>query len=184
MKALKQNGNTIIMFLIEVVVGILLLVDPLNFTSGIIIIAGIALMVCGLVSVIQYFRCEPQEAAVGQLLAKGLIFLLAGAFCTFNSQWFIVTFPIIAVLYGIGILLMGVGKLQTAVDLLRFKNKKWWWCAISAAVSVICGIVIVMNPFTTTVVLWQFTGISLLVEAIFDIVTLFVSRKNNVGEEE
>lgn len=183
MKALKQNGNTMIMFLIEAVVGILLLIDPVKFTSGIIIIAGIALMICGLVSVIRYFRSDPREAAVGQLLAKGIIFLLAGAFCTFNSEWFIVTFPIIAVLYGIGILLMGVGKLQTAVDLLRMKNKKWWWSAISAAISVISALVIILNPFTTTVVLWQFTGISLLVEAVFDIITLFVSRKNNAGAE-
>jgi uncharacterized membrane protein HdeD (DUF308 family) len=183
MKALKQNGNTVIMFLIEAVVGILLLVDPLNFTSGIIMIAGIALMICGLVRVIQYFRSEPQEAAVGQLLAKGIIYLLAGAFCTFNSEWFIVTFPIIAILYGIGILLIGVGKLQTTMDLLRLKNKKWWWSAISAAISVTCALVIILNPFTTTVVLWRFTGISLLVEAVFDIITLFVSRKNNFGTE-
>lgn len=116
-------------------------------------------------------------------MAKGLIFLLAGAFCTFDFEWFIVTFPIIAILYGIGILLMGVGKLQTAVDLLRLKNKKWWWSAISAAISVICALVIILNPFATTVVLWQFTGISLLVEAVFDIVTLFLSRKNNVSAE-
>lgn len=183
MKALKQNGNTIVMFLIETVVGILLLVDPLKFTSGIIIISGIALMICGLVSAIQYFRSAPQEAAVGQLLAKGIIFLLAGAFCTFDSEWFIVTFPIIAILYGIGILLMGIGKLQTSVDLLRLKNKKWWWSAISAAISVLCALVIILNPFTTTVVLWQFTGISLLVEAVFDIITLVVSRKNNVDAE-
>lgn len=78
----------------------------------------------------------------------------------------------------------GIGKLQTAVDLLRLKNEKWWWRAISAAISVICAFVIILNPFTTTVVLWQFTGISLLVEAVFDIVTLFVNRKNNVSAEE
>lgn len=87
MKTFKQNGNTIVMLLIEVVVGVLLLIDPLNFTSGIIMIAGIALMLCGLVSVIRYFRCDPREAAVGQLLAKGITFLLVGAFCIFDFEY-------------------------------------------------------------------------------------------------
>lgn len=184
MKSLKQNGNILIMCLIEAVVGILLLVDPLRFTAGIIIAAGIVLMLCGLVNVIRYFRCAPEEAALGQLLAKGLVFLLAGACGTFKSQWFIVTFPVIAVLYGVAVLLIGIGKLQTAVDMLRLKNKKWWWRAISAAVSLICAVVIILNPFTSSVVLWQFTGISLLVEAVFDIITLFAGNNNNGSAKE
>lgn len=74
--------------------------------------------------------------------------------------------------------------MQTGVDLLRLKNNKWWWSAISAAISVICALVIILNPFTTTVVLWRFTGVSLLGQAVFDIIPLFVSRKIMITQKD
>ncbi len=121
MKPLKQNGNAIIMCIIEVVAGILLLVNPVGFTAGIIIATGIALMASGLLNVIRYFRSSPVEAAAGQLLMRGLIALLAGAFCAFNPEWFIVTFPMIAILYGVAVLIGGLSKVQITMDMLRAK---------------------------------------------------------------
>ncbi len=183
MKTLKQNGNTIIMCIIEVAAGILLLVDPAGFTAGIIIAAGIALIASGLLHVIRYFRSSPEEAAAGQLLARGLVALLSGAFCVFQSEWFIITFPVIAILYGVAVLIGGLSKIQITTDMLRSKNSKWWWGAISAAISIICAFVIIRNPFSSTVVLWWFTGISLIVEAVFDMVTLIMRRKIDRGNE-
>lgn len=177
MKTLKQNGNAIILCIIEVVVGILLLINPVGFTAGIIIAAGVALMVDGLLNVIRYFKSAPAEAAAGQLLMRGLITLLAGAFCTFNPEWFIATFPMIAILYGVAVLVGGLSKVQITMDMLRAKNPKWWWGAISAAISIICAFIMIKNPFSSTVALWWFTGISLIVEAVFDLVTLIMSRK-------
>ncbi len=178
MKTLKQNGNTIIMCIIEVLVGILLLINPVGLTASIIIAAGVALMVDGMLNVIRYFRSTPEEAAAGQLLMRGLITLLAGAFCAFNPGWFIATFPMIAILYGVAVLIGGLSKVQITMDMLRAKNSKWWWGAISAAISIICALIMINNPFSSTVALWWFTGISLIVEAVFDMITLIMSRKN------
>ncbi len=179
MKTFKQSGNAIIMCIIEVVAGILLLVNPIGFTSGIIIAAGIAFMVTGLLNVIRYFRSSPEEAVGGQLLMRGLVALLAGAFCAFNSKWFIATFPMMVIIYGVAVLLGGLSKVQIAVDMLRIKNSRWWWGAVSAVISIICAFVMINNPFSSTVVLWWFTGISLIVEAVFDMITLIVNRKND-----
>lgn len=183
MKTLKQNENAVIMCIIEIVVGILLLINPVGFTAGIIMAAGIALMISGLLNVIRYFRSRPEEAAAGQLLMQGLVALLAGAFCTFNPEWFIVTFPVIAILYGVAVLIGGLSKVQITMDMLRAKKSKWWWGAISAVISIACALVMIGNPFSSTVVLWWFTGISLIVEAVFDIITLIMSRRNDGSTE-
>ncbi len=177
MKILKQNGNTIILCIIEALAGILLLINPMHFTAGIIIAAGVALMVDGLLNVIRYFRSSPEEAAASRLLMRGLVALLAGGFCAFNPGWFVAAFPVIAILYGITILIVGLGKVQNTMDMIRMKNPKWWWGAISAVISIVCALVIISNPFSSTVVLWWFAGISLIVEAVFDLVTLIMSRK-------
>lgn len=183
MKSLKQNANSIFLCLFELLVGVLLLIDPVGFTSGIIVAAGIVLLVLGLIKVIKYFRADMQEAAAGQLLVKGLVSLLFGCFCVFRSQWFIATFPLLTIIYGVATLVAGLGKVQLCVDLLRRKNKKWFLAAISAVVSIVLAVVIIRSPFASTAVLWTFTGISLIVEAVLDVITLIVSGKARVDAE-
>lgn len=174
-KNLKNNANEIILCILEIAVGILLLINPIAFTAAIITMVGIILMIVGLITAIKYFKTEAFEAACGQYLVKGLAALLAGAFCVFNSHWFIVTFPALTILYGIAVLVTGLRKIQLTFDLVRNKHKKWFFAAINAAVSVLCAIVILNNPFASTTVLWMFTGIVLIVESIIDAITLIVS---------
>lgn len=184
MKSIKNNFGGIALCLLEILVGTLLLINPVGFTSGIIMGAGAVLILVGLVCIMKYFRAEPEEAAKSQNLLKGLIALLAGVFCAFRSEWFVVTFPVITLIYGIVILITGLGKIQWTVDTLRQKKPKWFLCALSALVSTSCGLVIIAAPFTTTAVLWMFTGISLIADACLDIVALiFTNKKTAVSEE-
>ena len=48
MKGIKENRNGIIISLFEIFVGILLLVNPIGFTSGIVIGSGILLCIYGI----------------------------------------------------------------------------------------------------------------------------------------
>ena len=175
---LKRNLSSMAMSLVELIIGILLLVNPIGFTSGIIIAFGIVLMIMGISTTIKYFRTEPEEAAVSQILVKGLLMLLAGVFCAFNSHWFIATFPVLTLVYGVVILITGITKVQWTIDIIRMKRSKWFWAAISAAISIVCGVVIITSPFSTTAVLWMFIGISLIVEAVFDMIgSIFGNRE-------
>lgn len=183
MKTLKQGAGGIVIALLELVVGILLLIDPIKFTSDIIIVGGIVLALAGIFSIIKYFGTEAREAAVSQLLLKGLIALLAGAFCIFKSKWFLVTFPVITIIYGIVILVTGLSKIQVMVNMIRTKNKKWFLPAISAALAVILAWIILDSPFATMKVLWMFIGISLIVKAVFDMIAFFAERKGKTEQQ-
>ncbi len=178
MRVLAEYLNGIIICLFELIIGILLLINPIGFTSGIIIAAGIILVFIGLVNCVKYFRAEKKEAAKGQFLTKGLIAIIAGAFCIFNSDWFIVTFSALTVIYGVVVLLSAVEKIQLSVDLLRQKRRNWYLSAISAAVSLVCAIIILKSPFSSTTILWIFAGISLILEAVFDMYSLMANRRN------
>lgn len=183
MKKWKKSGNSIIMCLFELIAGVLLLIDPAGFTSGIIIGAGAVLLVVGLINLIQYFRSNAAEAAQGQRLTMGLISLVSGGFCVLHSAWFLATFPVLTMLYGVVILFTGLSKIQLAVDMLRLKKGKWYWAAINAAVSILCAIIILGNPFTSTSVLWIFTGCSLIAEAVIDVVTWIAGMRHKKHEE-
>ena len=184
MKTIKQFLGGIILCLCEVAIGILLLVNPVGFTAGIITAFGIVLGLWGIGSIIGYFRQDAEEAAASQSLMKGLVLLLAGGFCVLKKAWIIAAFPVMTLVYGVVILISGMGKVQWTADMLRAKNKKWFFAAISAVVSIICAVVILRSPFTSTAALWIFTGVSLICEAILDMVTFLISGRKNKADEE
>ena len=108
MRAIQKNGGSILMCVLEILLGVLLLIDPLGFTSAISIALGAALIVAGIVFIVRYFRAGAAQGALTHGLSKGLLLLLAGLFCVLRSKWFVATFPLLTILYGVGILISGV----------------------------------------------------------------------------
>ena len=79
-------------------------------------------------------------------------------------------------LYGVGLLVMGVVKVQWTVDILRVKVGRWYLPGISALVSLVCAAVILLNPFASMVALWVFIGVALIVEAVVDLLAILWDR--------
>ncbi len=181
MKAIKENIGSILLSLFEIAVGVLLLIEPIGFTSVIIIGIGIALLIMGIISTVRYFNLEPIPAAKSNLLLKGLLSFLIGYFCIVKYGWVVATFPVLTILYGLGILVLGLAKIQWTADLVRAKKDKWFLAALAALLSMILAVVILLNPFPTATAVWMFTGIALIIEGVFDIVILII---NNLGVKE
>ncbi len=183
MKTLKTSASGIVLCLFELIVGILLMINPVGFTSSIIMLAGAMLTISGFISIIRYFKADMKEAAASQNLMKGLATVLVGCFCFIKSNWFIATFPMLTIIYGVMILFNALAKIQTTVDMLRAKSKYWFWPAINAVLSISCAMVILKTTFTSTAVLWIFTGISMIAEAILDAITLIAGYRERRHEK-
>ena len=179
MKGLKENRNGVVISLLEIFVGILLLVNPIGFTSGIVIGSGIILCLYGIFSVFKYFGTHIEEAVIHQDLSIGLLAILGGVFCIFQSEWFASAQEILTIIYGVFMIVSGIGKIQWSIDLLRLK-RKWIVSGVSAILSVIFGFVILQNPFETVEILWRFTGVIMIVEAVIDIASLIYVAKNTM----
>lgn len=177
MGKISRNTGNLLTCIFEVLTGILLLINPVGFTSAIIVIFGIVIAIIGSRSLFRYFHTDPEMAAQESGLAKGLICVIFGLFCIFKSEWFIITFPLLTVLYGILALISGVSKVQWAVDMLRTKQKYWYIEVIGAALTLIFAVLILANPFATTAVLWTFIGITMIVEAVVDVLAFALGRK-------
>lgn len=165
MEKFKNSLGKLIVCVCEIAVGIVLLVDPTGFTKTVVTAAGILLCVLGAIGLINYFREDPAEAALSQQMTKGLLMLLLGAFCIYKSEWIIKTFLPIIVIYGVVVLVVGVMKLQWTVDMIRLKSGNWAPTAIAAALSIVLGLIIVLNPSET---MWTFLAIALIVTGVAD----------------
>ena len=179
---LKQNGSAIVAGLLELLTGILLFVDPVGFTSGILMAVGVILLIGGVVCLIHYFKTEPLQAALEQNFSKGLVMILLGGFLALRTQQAIALFPLLTHLYGVAILIIGVVKLQQGVDLLRLKARFWFLAGVNALLAIAFAVVILSNPFASTIILWRVAAISLIVEAVLDIVVLIMTGKERTAE--
>lgn len=179
MEFFKQNGNTIVAGLAELLVGIPLFANPIGFTSGILTAIGAVLLVCGAICLIHYFNTEPVQAALEQDFSKGLILILLGGFLALRTQRIIAFFSLLTHLYGVAILILGVVKLQQGVDLLRLKERYWFLAAVNAVLAILFAAVLLSSPFASTIVLLRVAAISLIVEAVLDVMVLIMTGKSS-----
>ena len=170
MKKFLKNANSGIICLIEIIVGILLLLDPHAFISYILIIAGAFIGISGVISLIKYFASKPEESEKGGL-TSALVSLTIGAFLIIKNGIATEWITIITIVFGAAILYTGYQKLEKAVDKMR--NKQYFLVSlISALVTVIFAILIIF--VIPDKAIWLFIGISLVVEAAIDLADMIV----------
>ena len=117
------------------------------------------------------------EASLRKSLALGILAVLAGLWCMLRSGWFIALFPLLTTLYGLFVLISGVTKVQWVADMIRLKRRRWGWMALSAAITIICAVVILRHPFSAAT-LWMFIGLTMIVEAVIDIISaIFIQER-------
>ncbi len=176
---MKKNQKLwgVLFCLVEVAIGVLLLIDPIAFTSGIVVVLGALLSAFGIVSVLQYFNTPAAEAAKEQRLTKGLLLLLVGVFAMFGTKKILSVFTMITMLYGVMMAVLGIAKLQLLVDTLRQKGERWAVALVDAVLTLAFAAVVLWNPFKTTEALWRFTGIAVLADAVLDLAAVILVRQ-------
>ncbi len=180
---LKRHIKELITIVFLLIVGILLLVNPAAFASGLVKVAGVFLIVLGALRIFRYFRTPPETAAKGQDFFIGTIAVLGGFFCVIETSWFLSVFPTLAVIYGLLQMVLGFSKAQRMVDFLRMKFSLWYLPAISALIYLVFGCIIVLNPDMTLVSIWVFTGVTMILEAVFDAVCIYMLEKGRIAQK-
>lgn len=176
MKKNAKKLNALLLCAAELVIGVLLLIEPVRFTAGVIVFCGAVMMLKGLMRGIAYFKAPASEAARSQNLSNGLLFFLTGAFCAFGYRWLMDAVPFLGIVYAVLLVWLGIQKIQTAVDQLRLKHDRWYIMGISAVLSLVFAAVIFLNPFSETSVLWIFAGVALIAEAVSDVVSFVLDH--------
>ena len=158
----------------SIVLGLLLLLYPDTSGTILAVIIALALAAMGAMHILNYlFRRFPDD--IGRMdLVSGLLMAGIGVFLFFRPGVLIGVLPVVM---GFLLLFGGAVKLQNAIDLARLKAPLWWVILILAALSVIAGIVVLLNPFATAELLLMFLGASLLIDGIFDIYTLITLHR-------
>ncbi len=178
MKTWKQNLPVVLLIAFELAVGILLFIEPEKFTKAIIIGFGALLLVIGLVYLIRFFT-ERKQLGVHSwgMLILSICTLIAGCVLTFAAEFILGLFAVLAVLYGIFLVIAGLYKGRIYFELQHFGLPVSIVLLFSAILSIGLGCLLVLHPFESTVTLWRIAGVSWMVEAIGDALALVLGAR-------
>lgn len=152
------------------VLGILVLLYPEG--SGLIVcyICAGAVTVFGVLHIVSYFVNHSPEFIFRYDLAQGIIGLVLGIFLFARPELLLVILPMV---FGVVVIVDSVIKLQNAFDYARMGYRFWWVVLILAAGTGVMGVLMLTNPFATSIILFRFIGVSLVVNALIDFWNVF-----------
>lgn len=176
----KTKLNLILASILTVILGLILVLNPVNATVFICRTVGIILLATGLFITGSYFLNIGQNVGGSSLIA-GLIELALGIWVSLRPDSFV---QFLTVILGFIMLVHSFVMLQSAIEIKMFGIKRWWLLLITALLTLILGIIIIISPFATIAVTMTIAGISLIADGIIGIiVTILISRAEKMIKE-
>ncbi len=154
--------------------GIFLIAVP-GFSASVLgIICGIILIVFGAVKLIGFFSKDLYRLAFQYDLAFGLLLIVLGIMMLLHPESLM---NFICITMGISILADGLFKIQIAMDSKKFGIRRWWLILVFAVLAGIGGVLLILRPSESSLVLTVMIGISLLTEGILNLSTAITAVK-------
>lgn len=166
--------NAIVQAILFIVLGLVLLVVPDLTIVTVVYCIGVVFAISGAVSLAAYYRKSSPSYQMGGALSMG-IFLLVIALIMFIFPAAVAGF--FTVLLGLVLILCGVVNTVRALGLRAAGAGIWVTNIIIGILVAIGGVIIIWNPFETTVMLVQVLGILFIVTGISDLLVELGVRK-------
>lgn len=149
-----------------IVIGMMLLIMPQTSLLWICYAFGAVVLITGIACLIQYARIRGTGFTAPFMLVGGVITAGLGIFTLAKPQ---VVASFLPVVFGIFIVVDGLSRIGSAIDLAKRKGQKWWVLLLLSIVSVALGILLVLHPFGAAVSLVMVCGILLIVEGAMNL---------------
>ncbi|HKM35215.1 MAG TPA: DUF308 domain-containing protein [Lachnospiraceae bacterium] len=176
MSILKDiKWQSVIYSLFYIAIGIVLLLFPKTTATTVCYVAGGSAIIAGLIIVCIYLFRDARKNAYRNDFVCGLLAVLMGVFIICRVDLVLGLTPFIL---GIAVMVSGFIKLQNCIDVRRMGYGNGLTLFLLALVNVVLGIILIIDPFGTTIVLFVIIGIGLIFSGISDLfATIYLSGK-------
>lgn len=168
----KIRKDVVLSAIVYLVLGLILFFRPGTALVTIVDILAIMLAIMGVVSLVTYFARKDAVADGG--LVKGVLYLVLAAVIHFGAGFIISIIPFIM---GVLVIISGIVKLQKAMDLMKIKANGYVPILVISILSLVLGLIILLNPFATAALLFRIIGFALIYNAVSDLLTVFYFSK-------
>ena len=164
----KLKWNLILMSILYLALGIFLLMVPGTALNIVCYALGGVVLACAAVQLVRYFAVERGVFQSQLTLISGLVCLGLGAFLIIRSDIVVRILPIV---FGLFVIFDSLGRIQNALELRRCKYSSWKGFLLLAVLSIVLGIVMILDPFGTMETLVMAIGVILIIEGALNLLS-------------
>ena len=158
--------------------GLLLFFKSSVTLMGISYIFGGLIIAIGVLAIVRFISNNHSDISNQLNIIYGIICIISGIFFIEKPE---IIGSIIPVVMGIGIIISSSLKIQQSFNLKSLNSSYFFWSFVTALLSLICGVVLLFNPFKGAVIITKVIGIFLVIYAILDICNTIVLKKSGVS---
>lgn len=152
------------------IIGIILLVRPDESVEFISILCGATVIMLGVGAWISYFT----KFRSTFLAILGTLAVVAGIILCVKYRSII---SAVLFLFGMFVLVGGVVDLVSALEARKNDLKSWIISVVMAVITIVLGLLVIINPFNSVMALTRILGAGLIVYAVMDLITFIQIRK-------
>jgi len=154
-----------------VVVGVVLLFHPYAAAHTLALLIGLALVIGGGLEIAVGWESPRRWLAI----LPGLVLVAGGVIAAFWPQ---ATLWVLALVIGVSLLLQGIGRIALAFQ-ARDELPRWGWLVLAGAFNVLIGILALVWPQATILVLSLILGAQIIVFGICLVVVAFSGSRSH-----
>lgn len=174
----KTMWPSLISSAVILVLGLLLFFKSSVTLMGISYIFGGLIIAIGVLAIIRFISNDHSDISNQLNIIYGIICIISGIFFIEKPE---IIGSIIPIVMGIGIIISSSLKIQQSFNLKSLNSSYFFWSFVTALLSLICGVVLLFNPFKGAVIITKVIGIFLAIYAILDICNTIVLKKSGVS---
>lgn len=155
------------------IVGLIMVINPGLSLQAIGIIAGIYIIVHGIVLIALDFKFNKLYIPFDSILI-GILSIILGIILMVMPN---VLSVILGLVLGVWIILSSINIIKMSVA-IREAYSGWVWLLILGILDLIAGCIILFNPFVSSISLTMLVGIIIMVHAVISVVDMIIVKKD------
>ena len=176
---IKNRIKTVVItsFVVDIMLiifGLFLVCNPLLATEVVNKLVGIFITISGIYSVIKFLLNNKKNPIFTIGLMYGLIAIIFGCIMIIKP---LLLASIVTIIIGAWAIIAGVIKLAISLRFKYYEEESWFINMIIAILTVITGLLLIINPFGGTITISVYIGVVIIINAGLDIVEKLILKK-------
>ncbi|MCD7812966.1 MAG: DUF308 domain-containing protein [Lachnospiraceae bacterium] len=174
----KIRVNMTVNAFLTMLVGILFVLNPGGTGSTIALIAGIAILLSGIVDIIRYISDREYGFLMSGSLFGGVIKCVLGLFAVTHTGTII---TLLTYILSVFVIIGGVNCLESSLQLKKARVSAWGVNMVLSAVILVAGIFMLFFPFDAASTAIMIVGVILIADGLNELLTSW--RLKKIGKE-
>ena len=179
MKDLEKNRkkiwwSSVTSSIILFILGLLLFFKSDTVIHVVALILGIFIIVVGIFALLKYFRAEQKNGMIRFNIIYGGVCIVSGLILALTPSAIASILPIVL---GIWMIISSLLKIQYALNMKEAGSTSWIPTFTLAMITLVVGILLVINPWRGAQVILQIVGGFLMAYALLDVIASFLLNK-------